>query len=156
MKDRDLIELIYEKTISRITDIREAVSREADEELRAQIGRGDWPELEGVEIGPMDPERETEIARFVWGAPLTDLAVHLMWGILAKAPDGEFVVDETSIAEVRAALDMDELKDSTGIADEHLGPVLERLAEAFIEIVRAHGTVETAIDGTPFRLVAAP
>lgn len=155
MDDRELIEALYDGTIPRIKDIRDAVSSKADEELQAQIDAGQWPMLAGLPTSPPDPAMEKEFTRIVWGAPLADMAVQLIWSAQERAVNGTFVVDEASLGEICAAIDAAELRGDTGIDAAHLPTVLESMAEAFIEIVRVQGVIELSVDGEPLIFRAA-
>ena len=154
MTDDELIAQVIAGTLPRIKDIRDAVSKEGDEELRRQIADGHWPELVGLPLGPPSPTMEEATTRIVWGAPLTDMAVQMLWAILSEAGGGVFIVNERRVAAACAAMDDGELKDATGIPDAHRRTVLDRMAEAFVELVRTRGPIDIAIDGTPIRLVA--
>ncbi|HTK59637.1 MAG TPA: hypothetical protein VL283_00360, partial [Candidatus Baltobacteraceae bacterium] len=149
MDDRALIEALYDGTIPRIKDIRDAVSTQADEDLQAQIDAGEWPMLAGLPNTPPDPAMEKELTRIVWSAPLTDMAVQLVRTAQGLAVNGTFIVDVASVAAVCAAMDDAELKRDTGIDEAHLRPVLEKMAEAFIEIVRKEGVIHIDIDRRP-------
>ena len=156
MDDRELIEALYDGTIPRIKDIRDAVAKKADEDLQKRIDAGEWPMLVGLTPSRPDPAMEAEITRFVWGAPLADMAVQLIWSCQERAVNGTFVVDEASLAEVRAAIDVAELRGDTGIDAAHLPTVLEKMAEAFLEIVRKQGVIDLSVDGEPLVFRATP
>jgi|GEM_PF-6581735 len=149
MHDRELVDAVIEGTLPKIKDIRDAVMAEVE----AEVAAGKRPELEGRPRASCDPELEKPLARALWGPPLHDATVHLLWAILDKAPAGTFVADEASVAEARVAVDPDALRRSTGFG-EHAAPIMERICETFLEVVRAHGTIALEIDGQPVRLVA--
>lgn len=155
MNGRELIQRVYDATITRIRDIDDFYRRAAAKELDEEIAAGNWPELVGVPHPPPDPAREAELTRLLWGAILSDITVSLLWAIAPQATDGEFAVNEASVAAACATIKDDELKRDTGLRDEHVRPVLEKVAEALIEVVRAHGTIEIDIDRRPYRLRAA-
>lgn len=154
MKDRDLIDAVVDGTFPKIKDIRDAVAAKADQELQEQIDQGDWPELLGQKIGPSPPEREEELSKMVWASPLYDAVIQFLWSVLEKATDGEFVVDEASVAAASATLDEAEIVRGTGFDPSHVRPILEKLAEAFLEVVRTHGSITVSVDRKPIRLVA--
>lgn len=159
MNSRELIEALYAGTLPRIKDIRDFYSQEADKALQEDIERGEWPFLVGATVVPqdpawLDPVRVDEITRFLWGSPLSHVAVCLIRAAADAAIDGELVIDEASVASVCTTITDNDLKRGTGLNDEHLRPVLEKTAEAFLEVVRAHGTIEVTINRKPIRLVA--
>lgn len=154
MKDRDIIDAVVDGTFPKIKDIRDAVSAKADAQLQEQIDRGDWPELLGEKVGPAPPAREEELSKMVWTTPLYDAVIQFLWAILSKATDGEFVVDEASVAAASATIDEADIVSATGFDAAHVRPILDKMIETFLEVIRAHGTVEVLIDRKPVRLVA--
>ncbi len=147
MKDRALIEEMIVGTHARIRDIELAVWRKAGVQLA----------LEMPELGPIDEtadEMPWEIIEELWCPPLTDVAVRLLWAVAKRASDGEFVADTPGVAAICAAMDDEGLRNATGIAQEHVRTVLEKMGEALVEVVRAHSGVDIYIDRKPYRLRA--
>lgn len=153
MKDRALIDLVRDAAIPHLKDIGDFYSREGEKFLEEEIAAGDWPELEGVPLGPLDPESEAIIAAVIWNASLTDICQSLLRTIVEQSTQpSHLVVSAASVAAACSAIDDAELRGHTGLQPEHVRPVLEKVGEALIEVVRAHCPIETVINRQPVSL----
>jgi hypothetical protein len=149
MDDRELIEEMIAGTHSRIREIAMAVCKKADEEVEQEMRKL------GETLEPLSDEDADTLIKWTWHAPLTDMAVHLIRAIAARATAGECIVDEISVAAACAKIADADLKRATGIPDEHLRTVLLKMGEALIDVARARGPIEIAIDRRPYRIRAA-
>ena len=147
MDDMELIEKLIDGTHTRIREITQAFWKQADEEAERQMqALGETPR-------PISDEDAEATVRWIWKAPLSEMAVHLLRMIAAKSLAGEFVADEASVASVCVAIRDATLIRATGI-HEPVRIVLEKMGEALIEVLRTYGPVAVSIDRRPYRLRA--
>lgn len=148
MDEMELIEKLIDGTHTRIRETTRAVWKQADEQAE-QVMR----EL-GETPTPISAEDAEKAIRWTWKAPLSELAVHLLRKIADMSLAGEFVADEASVAAACAAVNDADLIRATGIPNEYVRIVLEKMGAALLDVVRAHGPITLSIDRRPYRLRA--
>ncbi|TSC84022.1 MAG: hypothetical protein G01um101413_825 [Parcubacteria group bacterium Gr01-1014_13] len=148
MNDRELVEQMKAKILPRIRDLMVSRYKEAttDEQMAENVP--------GWDPSPSDPvEPSAEVLEWMLSAPLTDVAVHLLWTVTAASTNGTFVANDENVASAIASIDQNEVARFTGFKPEDVPFVISQMAESLVEIIRERNIIYIDIDRQPFRLV---
>ncbi len=151
MDDHELIQQIKAKTFPRIRELM--VSRYKESVLDAQHFFSHCLHVElDFSSEELAEEPSPEALEWLCSAPLTDLAVTLLWAVAAVVTNGIFVSSDENIAAVVASIDLEEAVRVTGMKRDDVSFVLKQMAESLVEVIREHTVIDVEIDRQPVQL----
>ena len=147
MNDRELVEQMKAKILPRIRDLMVSRYKEAttDEQMAENVP--------GWDPSPSDPvEPSAEELEWMLSAPLTDLAVHLLWAVATESDHEVFIVSDDNINAAVARIDVGEVVRATGFKPEDVPFVIRQMAASLVEVVQEHTKIDVYIYHEQYRL----
>ena len=106
-------------------------------------------------LGPEEAaEPSPQTLEWLWDAPLTEMAVHLLWAVEKVSAKRIFTANDKSVDLAIRAVYPKALALATGLKEKEITIPLLQMTSSLLEIISEHGTIDIEIDGKPLRLQA--
>ena len=154
MDDHELIQQMKAKTLSRIRDRVVLIYKKAALDDQAFFSQCLHLDPWALDYLSEPAEPSPEALEWMCGAPLTDMAVSLLWAVEEAATRRTFVASSDNLAAVTKTMDFKDLARTTGFKEEDVSFILLHMTDSLVLIIREHVTIEIQIDRQPLRLQA--